>query len=246
MYRIGEALVQPARIATVIAAFGAIMLLGACPGPDDGRPDSEAAGSGSALGLYPLAEAEIPVLREPADPLRRSDCLSRTYVNGHNVPHPPGLMIKIEAHDSTVLWDRPTLESGEHYLAIMIAKGSRGLSDYALVPGDTTCWAVRADSVGLESVFYGPRETVRRPLTIEWHSEPHAHADADWIFEDRYPSEFRLFDTTSAGRVRSSWVPPFLTPSVAYASSAAIAGVTDKGGSGPWTTCIMYGCCKPR
>ena len=75
---------------------------------------------------------------------------------------------------------------------------------------------------------------------------PHERADADWVREVRYPASFRRFGTASAEAMQTSWVPPFIAPGVAFASVAAARDTTDQGGSGPWTVCAAYGCCKPR
>jgi hypothetical protein len=100
--------------------------------------------------------------------------------------------------------------------------------------------------VGLRSVFYGAEETVLRPLTVEEHPMRHERAYAEWIREVRYPASFRQFETAGAAAVPTSWVPSFIAPGVAFASVAAVRDTTDEGGSGPWTVCAAYGCCKPR
>ena len=234
------------RSSIVIVVLGAATLLAACqPGDSDG-PDTTVTGRRGGETRYPMAVASIPVLRVAADAGRRQDCLTRTFTYGRSVRLPSGQDIKILAHDSTVSYDDATLEEGEHYISIMVDNGTTGLADYALAPGDTTCWAVRADSIGVHSVFYGKDETVLRPLTMDVHSEKHAHADADWLVERRYPAQFRRFDASLAATTESSWVPSFLRPGVAFASTVAIADTTDQGGSGPWTVCAAYGCCKPR
>jgi hypothetical protein len=234
------------RSSLVIAALGAVTLLAGCsPGDRDG-PDTTATGQGSSDVRYPLAVASIPVLRVAADAERRRDCLTRTFSYGRSVRLPAGEDIRILAHDSTVAYEFATLEEGEHYISIMVDNGATGLAEYALAPGDTTCWAVRADSIGVHSVFYGRDATVLRPLTIDVHSEKHARADADWLVERRYPAQFRRFESALAATTESSWVPPFLAPTVAFASTVAMVDTTDQGGSGPWTVCAAYGCCKPR
>lgn len=234
------------RPSIVIAALGAATLLAACPPGGGDGPDTTATGRGGSEVRYPLAVASIPVLREEANAERRRDCLTRTFTYGRSVRLPAGETITILAHDSAVAYEYATLEEGEHYVSIMIDNGSTGLAEYALAPGDTTCWAVRADSIGVHSVFYGRDATVLRPLTIDVHSEKHAHADADWLVERRYPARFRRFESALAATTESSWVPPFLAPGVAFASTVAMSDTTDQGGSGPWTVCAAYGCCKPR
>ena len=228
------------------AALAATLLLAACPpGGGDGQ-DTTGTGRSGNEARYPFAVASIPVLRAAADPKQRAECFTRTFSNGNSVKLRGGQDVRILAHDSTVAYEVGTLEEGEHYIAVMVDLGGTGLEDYALAPGDSTCWAVRADSVGLHSVFYGATATVMRPLTIDVHSKAHEHADADWIVERRYPSQFRQFGSATMRTAESSWVPPFLAPGVAFAATAAASDTTDQGGSGPWTTCASNGCCKPR
>lgn len=222
------------------------VLLSACGGPGpEGARDTTQTGSASNEIRYPFAVASIPILRESANPGRRTDCFTRNFVNGASAMVGGG-QVRIAAHDSTVFYQVETLGEGEHFIAAMYDEGGAGLEDYALARGDSTCWAVRADSVGLHSVFYGAEGTVLRPLTIDVHSRAHEHAEAEWVREYRYPAYFRRFGATSAPAARSSWVPPFIAPGVAFASAAAAGDTTDQGGSGPWTVCAAYGCCKPR
>lgn len=231
---------------TGIAVFAGMLLLAACPpaGNEGGQADTTDAGQtrrNQGVG------EQARVLAGPMLDQRRN-CLSRSYSNGHTVKLRMGQDITIRAHDSTIAYDLATLEQGEHFLAIMIDNGTGGFADYAVAPGDTTCWAVQADSVGLRSVFYGRDQTVMLPLTIEMHSDNHGKADADWIEERRYPAEFRRIGnlTETSARPAKGWLPEFLRPGVAYAATVAARDTTDSGGSGPWTTCISNGCCKPR
>lgn len=241
MYRLSSSSV------VVAGAFAvAAVLLSACPPPDQGA-GSDTTRTGMADDIrYPFAVASIPVIQEATDRERRVDCFTRKFVNPRSAAVGGG-RVRIAAHDSTIHYELSTLEEGEHFVAAMYDEGGAGLKDFALAPNDSTCWAVRADSVGLLSVFYGAEGTVLRPLTIDIHSERHEHAEADWVREIRYPASFRRFGaTTAAPLMRSSWIPSVLAPDVAFASVAAAADTTDQGGSGPWTVCAAYGCCKPR
>ena len=233
-------------IVGVAAALAATLLLGACPpGGGDGQDTTGTSRSGDEV-RYPYAVASIPVQQAEADARRRMDCFTRKYSNGNSVNLRGGQYVRILAHDSTVAYQIEMLEEGEHYVAVMVDLGGTGLEEYALAPGDSTCWAVRADSVGLHSVFYGATATVMRPLTIDVHSQRHQQADADWVVERRYPAQFRRFGSAMTPTPESSWAPPFLAPGVLFAATAAASDTTDQGGSGPWTTCASNGCCKPR
>lgn len=229
-----------------VAGLAAALLLGACPGPERDAQDTTGTGRSSGEVRYPFAVASIPVLQAAADARQRADCFTRTFSNGNTVKLRGAEEIRILAHDSTVAYQVATLEEGEHFIAKMVDMGGTGFADYALAPGDSTCWAVRTDSVGAHSVFYGAKATVLRPLTIDVHSKAHEHADADWVVERRYPADFRRFGSTMLRATEVSRVSSFLAPGVAFASTAAMTDTTDQGGSGPWTTCAMYGCCKPK
>lgn len=234
------------RSSIVVAGVAVLtLLLLACP-PGDQRGGSDTTSAVSAADVrYAYAVASIPVIQAAVDREQRAECFTRNFVNGNTVAVGGG-RVRIAAHDSTVRYELATLEEGEHFIAAMYDEGGAGLDDFALAPRDSTCWAVRADSVGLHSVFYGAEKTILRPLTIDVHSMPHERADADWVREVRYPASFRRFGTASAEAMQTSWVPPFIAPGVAFASVAAARDTTDQGGSGPWTVCAAYGCCKPR
>ena len=235
---------QSSRVGAGVAVVAIALLLACPPADQQGGRDSTPAGTGDEI-RYPVAVASIPVLREPTDLRRRADCFSHNFVNGSSA-NVGGGRVRIAAHDSTVQYDLTTLEKGEHFIAAMYDEGGAGLEEYALAPRDSVCWAVRADSIGLHSVFYGAEETVLRPLTVDVHPRPHDRAYAEWVREVRYPASFRQFETDGAEAVSTSWVPPFIAPGVAFASVAAARDTTDQGGSGPWTVCAAYGCCKPR
>lgn len=233
------------RSSVVVAGVAAVTLLLACP-PAEQRGGSDSTSAVTAADVrYDYAVASIPVIEAAVDRERRAECFTRNFVNGKIVAAGGG-RVRIAAHDSTVRYELATLEEGEHFIAAMYDQGAEGLEDYALAPRDSTCWAVRADSVGLHSVFYGADKTILRPLTIEVHSNRHERAEADWVRDIRYPTTFRRFGTAAAEAVPTSWLPSFIAPGVAFASVAAARDTTDQGGSGPWTVCAAYGCCKPR